>query len=331
MKTGNVAVIVTLVSVLLSPMAYAAKKQAWEYDPEENVFVMVKPDGTTIKRKMVKKPKVKLVDKEGNVTLADINELAAGAKVLKLKRKPSKPEKVKTVVLREKSSGSSDCSFDALQYDDLQGEESFDWDCSTDVELEDESISKSCSFDASMDFEAAEGEIDGSMDLSGDCSYDRETPTSSLSWDCSFDASSSVSGDIWEGGDADGDASFSCSWSSTEELDAPLWACIFDVDAMEFVCESESEQQQFGATFSPEAKALLANFDFQPDFVDSDPEVNAAVECESDGGTSYSCSFESPEEEGDCSLEFEFESTGDAFSGDLSGDMSFSCSYGSTL
>ncbi len=182
MKTGKVAIALTLVGMLLAPVAMAAKKQAWDYDPEEKVFVMVKEDGTIIKRKMVKKPRVKLVDKEGNVTRGDVNELAAGARVLKMKRKPANPDKVRTVVLREKSSGSSDCSFDALQYDDLQGEDSFDWDCSTEVELEGESISKSCSFDASMDFEAAEGEIDGSMDVSGDCSYDRETPTSSLSW-----------------------------------------------------------------------------------------------------------------------------------------------------
>ena len=322
MNTKQLIITATLAGMLSSPLALAAPKQAWEYDPERNVFFMIKDDGTVTKRKMVKKPRIKLVDRDGNVSRSSVNELAAGAKVLKLKRNPTNPDKIKTVVLREKSSGSSDCSFDALDYKDLEGPEDFDWDCSTDLETEEESISKSCSFDGSMDF----GEGDSSMDVSGDCSYDHSTPTSNLSWDCSFDASTSASGGSW-GGDADGDASFSCSWSSNVELAGPLWVCDFDPDAMSFVCASEAMEQEFGATFSPEAMALLTNFDFQPDHVDDSPEVNAAVGCSDDGGGSYSCSYEAPGEEGDCSMDFSIDMTNGQFSGDLSGDVSFSCSY----
>jgi hypothetical protein len=311
-----------LISIIASPLVLAGK-QVWQYDPETYSLVMVRDDGAIKKKKMVKRPKIKLVDVDGNVTVADINELASSAEILKIEKKN---RKIKTVVLRQQSSGSSDCSFDALDYKDLEGPHSFSWDCATDLVTETETVTKSCSFDGSMD----SGAGGNSMDVAGDCDYTKSTPESIVSWSCTYDASAGASGGAW-GGDSGGDASFSCSWSSNVELVEPLWQCNFDIDAMSFMCASESEKQEFGFTFAPETMALLAEFDFQTDFVDSGPEANAAVSCSDNGGGSYSCSFDAPTESGDCSMNVSFDNTSGAFSGDLSGDISFSCSYSSTL
>ena len=110
-------------------------------------------------------------------------------------------------------------------------------------------------------------------------------------------------------------------------LTTPVWQCGFDSDYMAFTCASESENQEFGFTFSPEALALLGNWDFQTDFVDNDDELNGSVSCEDDGGGSYSCSFAMPNREGDCSLDVSFDESHMTYGGDLSGDISLSCSY----
>ena len=189
MERKRLAVAVAVVASVASSGALGGEKTVMEYKPDKRVLKMVKDDGSVTKRKLVRRPTVKLVDRKGNVTVADINELATAGTVLRLKRKATDPKKVKKVVLRELRTGSSDCSFDAMQYKDVRGSKSFDWGCSADLSTELESVSKSCDFDASIDVEPNERD----MDMSGSCDYERETPDSSLAWDCSFDGSTSFS------------------------------------------------------------------------------------------------------------------------------------------
>jgi hypothetical protein len=309
-----------VISGLISAPAMArAAGQVDEYRPRTDKLIVVSDDA--VKRKtLAGNVKVVLRDAKGRSTRADINELVAGARVLRL-ADPDRDKVVEKVVLRELPSGSSDCSFDTSD------DGSMSWDCSLDFDGLDDDETKSCSFDGSEDSSGGANEGDRSRDFSWDCSYDQDGDEGDFSWDASYDASEGASWD-GSGGDADGDTSFDASWDSSRPLETPLFKCTIVKDPLGWRCTSSALDQEFGVTLEGAPVGFEAYLDFSADHVDLDDDETSSS-CSKDGPGSFSCSFDTGAEDGDCSVDVSFDSSVDADNrgGDVSGDMSYSCSY----
>lgn len=327
-KAGVALIGAVAIAGLLAPPAAARKiGQIEKYKVGKNQVVLNK-GGKAVKKKLAGKVKVVLKSKSGEKSRKDINELVAGAKVLRLADR-NDDGKIDKVVLRELPSGGSDCSFDGSEESEDPSEVSVDesWDCDLDYDGINLDISESCSFDRSEDSSSDPSGGDSSRDMSWDCSYDESDDENDFSWDCDYDASESAS---WEpeGGDSDGDTSFSCSWDSSVPLTEPLFDCAITQSPLGWHCTSAALDQSFGVTLDSAPVGFDPFLDFNEDYVDLDEE-DASASCSNDDAGSYSCSFDSGDEFGDCSVDFSFDVSNepDGTGGDVSGDMSYSCSY----
>lgn len=291
------------------------------FKPGKDVLRIVKPNGSVARKDVASNLKVILKDTDGNTSVANVNELADGAKVLGMKD-PDDDGEIEKIILRELPSGSSDCSFDSSDDIDDDGE-SYDesFDCSLDYDGDNESESKDCSFDKSGDQELG----DRSKSLSWDCSYDYSDDENDSSWDCSFDASEDRSADE-SGGTADGDFSFDCSWDSSLPFEAPLWECSFDPGVMGFTCRSDAQEMEFGYAFDVTDIQFDATVDFHKDYVSDDEDESGNFGCTSSAGAA-DCSFDGEADTGTCSFDFSFSKDGEADGGSVDGDASYSCDW----
>lgn len=277
----------------------------------------VRKGGKVKSKRLARKVRVNLVSKRGKSATrrskadrASVNQLVRGAVIADTEAKRGKLVEIDLV---ETPAGSSDCSFDESS-DSEDGEREVSWDCSTDYQGE----SQDCSFDESS--ESEEGEH--SRDTSWDCSYDLSTDSRELGWDCSYDSSQSSSPE-----DADGDLSFDCSWDSSEALDAPLWECGFASGEAEFTCASKQLGQEFGAALDPADAGFDPFVEFTSDYVANPGLANGSATCDGSGG-SVDCSFDGDRTAGNCEVDYSFDRSHepDFSSGDVSGDLSYSCS-----
>ncbi|MFC6287843.1 hypothetical protein ACFP3Q_09780 [Nocardioides sp. GCM10027113] len=257
----------------------------------------------------------------GERTRQDVNELARGAKVL---GKRVVDGRLARVVLKEMPTGNADCSFDSSEEDGDDVTEDTSFDCSLDYDDGDTATDTDCSYDSSADGPAN----DWSMDTSWDCSYseDSEGDADGLDWDCSYSASAGGSEEAG-GGDVDADFDFDCSWSGAG-TDAPLWDCTFLKGVMGFRCVSAELDQQFEYVLDSETMRFDGGFDFQSDLVDEDTDDNGAG-CAGNAADGYECSFDGEAGQGDCGLDWDFDSSRGSREGDVSGSMSYSCSWDS--
>lgn len=318
-----------LMGATLAPPASAGPRARVDrFQPGSQRLVLVKGD-RVIRKSLSDDVKVLLKNRAGQKQRADVNELVAGAVVLKLADTDDDGD-IDKAILRELPSGSSDCSFDESEESesDEEGSESSveeSWSCDLDYEGIDSDISRDCSFDMSREgySEANEGEHE--EEVSWDCSYDESNDEEDLSWDCSYDSSEAT---WWEGpeGGSEGDTSFDCSWDSSVPLDAPLWDCAITEVPFGWSCTSEKLGQSFGATLQGAPIGFDAFLDLSADHLDLDSDDSSAS-C-SDDGAGFSCSFETEDSDGDCEIEFSIDESAepDGTGGDVSGDMSYSCS-----
>lgn len=315
----------TLMALLMAapPASARALGRVDDYRPAKHRLEMMK-DGRPVSRSLAKNVRVVLQDADGRKKLADVNALVTGARILKLRDQDGNGRYDK-VIVRELPSGSSDCSFDQSEEDD--GDES--WNCTVDHDGDDEDVDERCSYSSSEDGSSDADGGDTSSDVSWDCSYEErdedEDEGEGMSWDCSYDASESASWDP-SGGDSDGDTSFDCSWESPVPLTSPLWACAIVRNPLGWTCSSSHLEQSFGVTLTGSPVGFDAFLDFSRDYIDLDEEDTTSA-CDSNGGGSFSCSFDAEGEVGGCEVDLSFDRTRDTHSGDISGDMSYSCSY----
>jgi hypothetical protein len=301
------------------PSAHAGSSASvHRFNPQRDKLVMVK-DGRIVQRPVDPRSRVVLRHLDGSGTRADINQLVAGAKVLKVVDRNGDGDLDK-IVLRERSSGNSDCSFD-VEDDAAAGP----WSCRVDHDSPEDDELQDCSFDISEEESEEAGEGERSREISWDCSYEQESEDGDgLSWDCSFDASEEAS---WDpvGGSADGDTSFDCSWESSEPLPAPLFACSVVRNPLGWSCRSTHLQQYFGVNLAMDGTGFEAFMDFNRDYIDTDHGTGST--CTSVGGGVYDCAFDLDEDAGTCSIDLSFERhVEEGFvEGDVSGDMSYSC------
>lgn len=316
----------TLTALALSapPASARALGRVDDYRPAKQRLDMIK-DGRLVHRTIASDARVVLRDVDGGDTRADINELVTGAKVLSLRDTDGDGE-IEKVILRERASGSSDCSFD---YDEEEGDGDGSWDCTIDHDGDDEDVEEHCSYDASGGSGYEDGEGDTTRDVSWDCDYEEadDGDEEGLSWSCSYDASESSSWDA-SGGDSDGDTSFDCSWESPVPLDSPLWRCAISRDPLGWTCTSEQLEQSFGVTLDGAPSGGFDTFmDFSEDYEDLDEDPVDST-CDANGGGSFSCSYDGDGVIGDCEIGISFDRSFEGDSGDVSGDMSYSCSSG---
>lgn len=322
------AVLAAMVAIGLvsAPAMAGSPRQVDDYREGKNKLIMVK--GDNVKRKVLaNNVRVVLKARNGQKTRANVNELVPGARILRLVNTDG-DRAIEKVILRERSSGSSDCSFDvSTDEDGASHDES--WDCSLSLDGVNEDLSKSCSFDSSEDSSGTMQSGDSSRDVSWDCSYDEDGKWKrDFSWNASFDASESAS---WgrAGGDSDGDTSFDASWDSRVALDKPLFTCRIVKNPLGWTCASAVLDQEIGVTLDAAPVGFDAYLDFSEDYVGNGNGSDTDSSCTKDGPGSFSCSFDTGDEAGDCSVDVSFDSSvdPDRKGGDVSGDMSYSCSY----
>lgn len=266
--------------------------------------------------------RVLLQDKAGNRTPVDLDELVRGARVV---RSRVVEGEVRRITLQEKAStGSADCSFDSSDDDgdDVSDDESFD--CSNDYDDGTVDTDSDCSFDSSR-----EGPTnDWSMDASWDCSFSEDSATDDgegLDWDCSYSASASGYQDV-DGGDADADLDFDCSWSGAS-TDSALWDCTFMPRVLGFTCVSVQLGQEFEYVIDTADMAIEGGMDFQQDVLADQATGPDGVGCEGSAADGYDCSLDGEVGEGDCSVDWSFDRSRGVEDGDVSGDLSYSCSW----
>lgn len=272
-------------------------------------------------RAVTPRTKVYLVNRAGERRAADVNQLARGAKIL---GKRVDGRELVAVTLAATATGNSDCSFDTSDEDgdDVSADDSFD--CSSDYDDDTLDTDTDCSYDSSSDGPSN----DWSMDASWDCSYsetdDSDEEDGGLDWDCSFSASAGGSSDA-DGGDSDADLDFDCSWNGAE-TDSALWDCSFVKGAMGFECVSEQLDQSFGYLIDTADLSMVGGMDFQDDLVE-DGEDGEGVNCDGTPSDGYDCSVDGEAGSGDCSADWDFDRSRGSREGDVSGSMSYSCSW----
>lgn len=272
-------------------------------------------------RAFTKKTKVFLVDRAGNRTRADLNELGRGAKVV---GKRVVDGKIVSIALAEKGpTGSSDCSFDSSDDDGDAVTDDDSFECSNDYDDGTVDTDSDCSYDSSSDGPAS----DHSLDMSWDCSYsetdDRDEDEGGLDWDCSFSASADTSSDA-DGSDTSADLDFDCSWNGAS-TDSALWNCRFIPGSLGFECNSAQLQQTFGYTIDTDDLALDGGLDFQTDIVDENT-GDDGVGCSGTAADGHDCSVDGEAGTGDCTVDWDFDRSGATREGDVSGSLSYSCS-----
>lgn len=307
----------SLLSVLLvSPANAAPRARLDKFSPRTDVVRLDRADGKSVRAEVANDVRVRMVDSDGDVSRGDINELVRGAKVLGWKKEDGEIVKIR---LRERATGSSDCSFDTG--DGTTDDNSFD--CSNDYDDGNVDTDSDCSFDESGDGPAN----DRSEDVSWDCSYDKSIDGDDISWDCSFSASSSRYADAW-GGDVDADLDFDCSWGGDGvAAGTKLWECKFKPGVLGFRCASPQLNQEFEYEFDPATAELEGGLDFRNDYVDTDEPSDGDVGCSGSAADGYDCSFDYEQEAGDCSADWDYDASREGTDGDVSGSLSYSCSW----
>lgn len=271
-------------------------------------------------RQVTKRTKVFLVDGKGNRRAADVNELTRGARIV---GKKVKDGKLRSVTLREKgATGSADCSFDSDSDDGDKVTSDDSFDCSNDYDDGDTDSDSDCSYDSSKDGP----NNDWSMDASWDCSYSESTDGDKdvLDWDCSYSASAGGYYDV-DGGDVDADLDFDCSWSGAAS-DTALWDCKFLPGQFGFRCVSAELKQEFEYVVDTANMQIVGGMDFQKDVVDEDTDEGESG-CTGDATAGYDCSFDGEAGDGECDTDWSFDTSGEGREGDVSGSMSYSCSW----
>ena len=266
--------------------------------------------------------RVLLQDKAGNRTRVDVDELVRGAHVVSSRVAGGE---VRRITVKEKvSTGSADCSFDSSEDDgdDVTDDESFD--CSNDYDDGKVDTDSDCSYDSSREGPAN----DWSMDASWDCSYSEDSAADEgegLDWDCSYSASAGGYQDA-DGGDVDADLDFDCSWSGAS-TDSALWDCTFLPGVLGFTCVSAQLDQEFHYVIDTADMATEGGMDFQQDVVAEETTGRDGVGCEGSAADGYDCSLDGEVGEGDCSVDWSFDRSRGVEDGDVSGDLSYSCSW----
>ena len=281
-----------------------------------------KASGADRWRAVTEDTRVLLRDKKGSKTRVDVDELVRGAKVLKSRVAEGE---VTTIVLQEKgSTGSADCSFDSSDDDGDNVTDDDSFDCSNDYDDGTVDTDSDCSYDSSRDGGAG----DWSMDASWDCSFsesdDRYEDEGGLDWDCSYSASAGGYSTV-DGGDADADLDFECSWSGAS-TDSALWDCRFLPGVLGFQCVSTQLNQEFTYTIDIEDMAIEGGMDFQRDVVDEET-TGEGVGCSGSAADGYDCSVDGEAGAGDCTVDWSFDRSRGVEDGDVSGDLSYSCSW----
>lgn len=321
-----VAVFAALSLVLVGGPAVSAAKKPDRIGEVRASAMKVRVDGANGVdkwRSVTKKTRVFLVDRAGNRTRTDLNALARGAKVVK---KRIDNGRVAALTLAEiGATGSPDCSFDTGDddSDDVTDDDSFE--CSSDYDDGTVNTESDCSYDSSADGPSE----DWSVDASWDCSYsetdDRDDDEDGLEWDCSFSASAGGGSDA-DGGEAEADLDFDCSWEGAG-TDSALWDCTFVRGAMGFECTSAQLQQNFGYTIDAADMAIDGGFDFQTDLIAEETDDADTVGCSGSAADGYDCSVDGEAGAGDCKVDWDFDRSRETSEGDVSGSMSYSCSW----
>lgn len=320
-----VAVLIALSLALLGSTATAAGGKAdrvGDFRPKAMKVRIDKADGADRWRQVTASTRVFVVDKAGDRTRADVDELVRGARIVGSRVRAGE---VRAITLRElAATGSTDCSFDSSDDDgdSVTDDESFD--CSLDYDDGTVDTDTDCSYDSSRDG----GVGDWSMDASWDCSYsetdDRDEDEGGLDWDCSYSASAGGSQDAW-GGDADADLDFDCSWNGAS-TDSVLWDCRFQPGVLGFTCVSKQLNQEFGYTIDVEDMAIDGGMDFQRDVVGEETSGADGVGCSGSAADGYDCSVDGEAGTGDCTVDWSFDRSRATRDGDVSGSLSYSCS-----
>lgn len=273
-------------------------------------------------RQVTKATDVYLRNKAGNRRRADVNELTRGARVVASRVVDGK---VRSVTLQEKpATGSADCSFDSADDDGDKVTDDDSFDCSNDYDDGTVDTDSDCSYDSSRDGTAN----DWSMDASWDCSFseinDRDEDEGGLDWDCSYSASAGGYKDV-DGGDTDADLDFDCSWSGAATTSA-LWDCAFLPGVMGFKCVSTQLNQDFAYTIDLEDMAIEGGMDFQRDVAAGSSGEDGVV-CSGTAADGYDCSVDGESGTGDCMVDWSFDKSAATRAGDVSGSLSYSCSW----
>lgn len=265
--------------------------------------------------------RVFLVDKAGVRSRVDVDELVRGARIVGSKVKGGD---VRSITVREKAAtGAADCSFDSSEDDGDHVSDDDSFDCSNDYNDGRVDTDSDCSYDSSRDGGAG----DWSLDASWDCSYSESSDgdDDGLDWDCSYDASAGGYQDA-DGGDVDADLSFDCSWSGAS-TDSALWSCKFLPGVLGFRCVSTQLNQEFEYTINLDNMAIDGGMDFQRDVVADEESGEDGVDCTGSAADGYDCSIDGESEAGDCEASWSFDKSGAVREGDISGDVSYSCSW----
>ena len=295
----------------------APRARLGKFSPATDVVRLDRGDGTRVKAEVADDVRVRLVDRNGNITRSDVNELVRGAKIMGWRKAGGE---IVGILLQERNTGSSDCSFDTG--DGTTDDNSFD--CSSDYDDGTVDTVTDCSFDESADGPAN----DRSEDVSWDCSYDKSIDEDNeISWDCSFSASSSRYADAY-GGSVDADLDFNCSWDGEGvAAGTALWECRFKPGVLGFRCHSEQLKQEFEYEFDTATAELEGGLDFRNDYVDTDEDQDGNVGCSGSAADGYDCSFSHDGDSGDCGADWDYDRSRDGKSGDVSGSLSYSCSW----
>ena len=324
-----VAVLAALCLLLLGgPSAVAGGKKADRVGAISAETMKIRIDaakGRDKWRSVTPKSRVFVRTKAGERVRTDLNALARGAVVKATKIRSGK---VKAITLAAKgATGATDCSFDSSEDDGDSVEDGDSFDCSHDYDDGTLDTDSDCSYDSSADGPSN----DWSMDVSWDCSYsetdDTDEDEGGLDWDCSFSASAGGSSDV-DGGDADADLDFDCSWSGADS-DSALWDCRFIPGVLGFECTSAQLDQTFGYTIDTADMAIEGGMDFQTDLVDDDSGDDDGVRCSGSAADGYDCSVDGESGNGDCGADWDFDRSRGSREGDVSGSLSYSCSWDS--
>lgn len=265
--------------------------------------------------------RVIVVDKAGNRTRTDVDDLVRGARVV---GKRVVEGKLSRITLQERAAtGAVDCSFDSSTDDDSVSEDD-SFECSHDYDDGVVDTDTDCSYDSSRDGEAN----DWSMDASWDCSFSEDSDRDddgALDWDCSYSASAGGYQDA-DGGDADADLDFDCSWSGAS-TDSALWDCKFLPGVLGFRCVSAQLSQEFTYTINIDEMAIEGGMDFQRDVVAEETTGDDGVGCSGSAADGYDCSVDGEVGTGDCTVDWSFDRSRATREGDVSGSLSYSCSW----
>lgn len=266
--------------------------------------------------------KVFLRDASGNRRAGDLDDLTRGARVVK---KNLDNGVLRSITLQERgATGAADCSFDSDEDDGDEVSTDDSFDCSNDYDDGTVDTDSDCSYDSSRDGP----DNDWSMDASWDCSYsetDDRDDDGGLDWDCSYSASAGGYSDV-DGGDTDADLDFDCSWSGAG-TDVALWDCRFLPGVLGFRCVSAELGQELAYTIDVETMEFVGGMDFQTDRFDDDTAEGDGVGCTGSAADGYDCSVDGEAGPGDCAVGWSFDKSAGTREGDVSGSLSYSCSW----